>query len=70
MKLETYERGENGTHRRGNQGFEAKGRTVHGERWPGAFAGHTAERQNVLALSVLLGRQIRQGESSTTVVDK
>src|SRR5271157_2915520 len=56
-------KGQNGTHRRRNPGLEAKGRAVHGERWPGTFAGRTAERQDVLALSVLLGWQIRQGES-------
>src|ERR1039458_8193302 len=57
------EKGRNGTDRRRNQGFEAKGRAVHGERRPGAFAGHTAKRQNVLAVSLSLGRQARKGES-------
>jgi integrase len=56
-------KGHNGTHRRGNQGIEGKGYPVHEERWPWAFFGHTPEWQEILAVSVLLGREVRQGES-------
>src|SRR5271165_6490139 len=56
-------KGQNGTHRRRNQGFEAKGRAVHGERWPGAFVGRAPKRQNVLAVSVFLRWQTGKGES-------
>src|SRR6266542_3993851 len=58
-----HTKGQNGTHRRSNQGFEAKGIAVSGERRLGALAGRVAERQDVLAVLLSLQRCRRKSDS-------